>query len=183
MGVLDIVLLVVLGFGAIKGFRQGFIVEIFSFFAFFVGLFVALEFTIPVALYLFGSSSFFDVGAIVVFIGLFILLSFLIKLGAKAIKNIVDFTFFGTLDNAFGAIAGVFKSAFILSIILWVFDSVGFDIVDRYSDGTVIFPYIVVIGPTVFGWLSGILPFIEELIDTMDHLPRSKDSVLTFLAS
>ena len=183
MGIIDIILLVLLGFGAVKGFRQGFIVEIFSFFAFFIGLFVALEFTIPVSLYLFGSSSFFDIGAIVVFIGLFVLLSFLIKLGARAIKNIVDFTFFGTLDNTFGAIAGVLKSAFILSIILWVFDSVGFDLVDRYSHGTVIFPYIVGIGPTVFGWLSGLLPFIKDLIDTMEDLPTSKDSVLTFLAS
>ncbi|MEP1094316.1 MAG: CvpA family protein [Cyclobacteriaceae bacterium] len=177
----DIILLVLLGFGGVKGFQQGFIVAVFSFFAFFVGLFIALEFTIPVSLYLFGSSSFFDIGAVVVFIALFILLSFLIKLGAKAIKNIVDFTFFGTLDNAFGAVAGIVKSAFVLSIVFWVFDSVGFDLVSRYSDGTVIFPYIVGIGPTVFEWLSGLLPFIEDLIDMMKDLPGSKDSVLTLL--
>ena len=181
MEVFDIIVLVLLGIGGAKGFQQGFVVAVFSFFAFFVGLFIALEFTIPVSLYLFGSSSFFDIGAVVVFIALFILLSFLIKLGAKAMKSMVDFTFFGTLDNALGAVAGVFKSAFVLSVIFWVFDSVGFDLVTRYSDGTVIFPYIVGMGPTVFEWLSGLLPFIEELIDTMKDLPGSKDSVLTYL--
>ncbi|MEP5614351.1 MAG: CvpA family protein [Cyclobacteriaceae bacterium] len=182
MEIFDIILLVLLGFGAFKGYQQGLVVAVVSFFAFFVGLFIALEFTIPVSLYLFGSSSFFDIGAVIVFIALFVLLSFLIKLGAKAIKNMVDFTFFGTLDNALGAIAGIFKSAFILSIIFWVFESVGFDLVMRYSDGTVIFPYIVGIGPTVFEWLSGLLPFIEDLIDMMKDLPGSKDSVLTHLA-
>lgn len=181
MVLFDIILLVLLGLGALKGFRNGFIVEIFSFFAFFIGLFIALEFTIPVTLSLFGSSSFFDLIAIVVFILLFVLLSFLIRLGARSIKNVVDFTLLGTVDNFFGAVAGIFKSAFIISIIFWVIESVGVDVVDKYSDDTVIFPYIVGIGPTVFEWLSELIPLIRDLIDTMDSLPNQKDSVLTML--
>lgn len=181
MGIFDIILLVLLGLGALKGFRQGFIVEVFSFLAFFLGLFIALEFTIPISLRLFGSSTFFDWGAVIVFIALFILLSLLVKMGAKAIKNIVDFTFFGTLDNVFGAVAGIFKSAFLISVVFWVFDSVGFDVVARYSDDTVIFPYIVGIGPTVFEWLSYLIPFAKDLIDSMENLSEGKDAVLTHL--
>ncbi len=181
MGFFDIILLILLGLGGIRGFRNGFIVEALSFFAFFIGLFIALEFTIPVTLSLFGSSSFFDLIAIVVFILLFVLLSFLIKLGAKSMKNVVDFTLLGVVDNFFGAVAGVFKSAFIISIIFWVIESVGVDVVDRYSDDTVIFPYIVGMGPTVFEWLSGLIPLIRDLIDTMESLPANKDSVLTML--
>ncbi len=181
MGLVDIILLVLLGFGGLKGFRNGFIVEIFSFLAFFIGLFIALEFTIPVSLALFGSSDFFEVFAVVVFVLLFILLSMVIKLGARAVKNVVDFTFFGTLDNLLGAAAGFLKSAFILSIIFWVFNSVGIDVIERYTDDTVIFPYIVGIGPTVFEWLSGLIPLIRDLMDTMDDLPGGKDSVLTML--
>ncbi len=182
MSLFDIILLVLLGLGALKGFRNGFIVEIFSFLAFFIGLFIALEFTIPVTVSLFGSSSYFDLIAIVVFILLFVLLSFLIRLGAKSIKSVVDFTLLGTVDNFFGAVAGAFKSAFIISVIFWVIQSVGVDVIERYSDDTVIFPYIVGIGPTVFEWLSGLIPLIQDLMDTMDSLPTQKDSVLTMLS-
>ncbi|MFK7953971.1 MAG: CvpA family protein [Ekhidna sp.] len=180
MSTFDIILLIALGFGAVKGYMQGFIVEIFSFVAFFVGLFLALELTVPVSLRFFGESNYFDFVAIVVFIVLFLLLSFGIKLAAKFIKNAIDVTFFGTLDNIAGAIAGVAKWAFIISIIFWVFDSVGFAISDRYGSDSFVLPYIVGIGPKVFGWLSEALPLMKDLIDSMEGLSKKKDDLLTF---
>lgn len=180
MSTFDIILIALLGLGAFKGYQQGLIVEVFSFIAFFVGLFLALELTIPVSTELFGSSSFFEVAAIVVFIALFVLLTLAIKAAAKLVKNIIDITFLGVLDNLLGAVAGVFKWAFILSVVFWVFDSVGLDIVSRYSNDTLIFPYIVGIGPAVFEMLSGMIPLVKDLIDSMEDLPK-KDSVLTLL--
>lgn len=181
METLDIILLILLGLGAFKGYSRGFIVEIFSFVAFFIGLFLALELTVPVATGLFGKSDYFEVSAILVFIALFILLSLAIKAGAKALKNIIDMTLFGTLDNLVGAVAGAFKWAFVISIIFWVFDSVGFDLKDRYAQDAIIFPYIVDIGPTVFEWLGQVIPFIRDLIDSLENLPKGKRSLMTFL--
>lgn len=160
---------------------QGFIVEIFSFIAFFVGLFLALELTVPVSLEFFGDSDYFDFIAILVFIVLFLLLSFGIKLAAKFIKNAIDVTFFGTLDNIAGAIAGIAKWAFIISIVFWIFDSVGFELSDRYGDNSMILPYIVGIGPKVFGWLSEVLPMMKDLIDSMEDLSKKKNDFMTQL--
>lgn len=157
-----------------KGYLRGFIVELFSFIAFVVGLLLALELTVPVSKNLFGGSSYFEVIAVVVFIVLFILLSMAIKLGAKAIKKALDMTIFGTMDNVAGAIAGLFKWAFILSIIFWVLESVGFNLVEKYADKTVVFPYIVGIGPTVFEWLGYVIPFIQDLIDSMEDMSQSR---------
>lgn len=44
-------------------------------------------------------------------------------MAAKALKKVIDFTFFGTVDNVIGALAGAFKWAFIVSMLFWVFDS------------------------------------------------------------
>lgn len=154
--------------------------EVFSFIAFFVGLFLALELTIPVSNWLFGSTGFFEIGAILVFIVLFVLLTIAIKAAAKLVKSVIDITFFGILDNILGAVAGLFKWAFILSVVFWVFDSVGLDVISKYSADTIIFPYIVGIGPTVFELLSGLVPLIKDLIDSMENLPK-KDSLLTLL--
>ena len=179
MSTFDIILLIVLGFGALKGYMRGSIVELFSFLAFFIGILLALELTIPVTTNFFGESSYFDLVAVFVFIALFILLSLLIKMGAKTLKNAIDLTIFGTLDNMFGAIAGVFKWAFILSIIFWVFESVGFDLVERYADNTLLFPYIVNIGPKVFEWAGYVIPLFQDLIDSMENMPDKGSSYIT----
>lgn len=181
MGTFDIVLLVILGIGAVKGYSQGFIVEVFSFIAFFVGLFLALEFTIPVSMKLFGGSDYLEIISIGVFIVLFILLSMAIKAGAKAIKKAVDITIFGTLDNLAGALAGGLKSAFVISIVFWVLESVGFDFYIDYADDSFIFPYIVHIGPSVFDWLSQLIPVIKDLIDSMEKMSKSSDPYMTLL--
>lgn len=181
MSTLDIILLILLGVGAVKGYARGFIVEVFSFVAFFIGLFLALELTIPVSTSMFGGTNYFEIAAVIVFIALFILLSLAIKVGAKALKNMVDMTIFGSVDNLVGAFAGAFKWAFIFSILFWVFESVGVDLAERYAEDAIIFPYIVGIGPTVFGWLGEVLPFIKDLIDSLDTLPKGKDTYMTFL--
>ena len=179
MSTFDIVLVVVLGLGAVKGYTRGFIVEFFSFAAFFIGLFLALELTVPVSDNLFGDSNYFEVIAVIIFITLFILLSLAIKAGAKALKNAIDIAIFRAVDNVAGAIAGLLKWAFIVSIIFWFFESVGFDLVHRYVDNTLLFPYIVGIGPTVFEWLGHIIPFIQDLIDSMENMPKSRDTYVT----
>ena len=166
---------------AFKGYSNGFIVELFSLLAFFIGLFLALELTIPVSLRFFGENSYFEVIAIVVFIGLFILLSYLIRVTAKMIKKAVDITPFGTLDNLVGAIAGAFKAALVISIILWVASSVGIDFQKSYAEGSVILPYIGAVGPAVFEAFGYLIPLFDDLIDTMDNIPKTKDTFISVL--
>ena len=183
MNTFDIIILIILGCGAFKGYTRGFIVESLSFLAFFLGLFLALEFTIPTTEWLFGSTSYYEFASILIFITLFILLSLAIKAGAKVLKGIIDTTIFGTLDNIVGALAGVLKWIFVLSIIIWVFDSVGFDIEDRYAADAIIFPYIVDIGPDLFRWLSKIMPFIQDLIDSLENMPKKDDGLMTSIVT
>ena len=105
----------------------------------------------------------------------------LIKTSAKGLKKAVDITVFGTLDNIVGGLAGILKWGFILSIVSWVLHSVGWDFESEYADDSIIFPYIRNIGPAIFGWLSEIMPFIQDLIDSMEKMPQSKDTYMTFL--
>lgn len=101
-------------------------------------------------------------------------------MAAKALKKVIDFTFFGTVDNIIGAMAGAFKWAFIVSMLFWVFDSVGFNFVKEFKDESVIFPYIVGIGPKVFGWLSEVIPVIQDLMDSMDKWSNQSKSLITY---
>ena len=160
---------------------NGFIVEVVSFFGFFIGLILALQFTIPVTTWLFVDSSYVDIIAIGVFVGLFVLLTLGLKLGAKMLKKMIDVTIFGTLDTLVGAITGVAKWGFLISMLAWIFDSVGFEVQKSFLNESVIFPYLVQIGPASFEWIGRLIPYVQDLIDSLDSIPSAKQEYLTFV--
>lgn len=172
--------MVLLGLGALKGYQKGLVVEVLSFLAFFIGFYLALKLTIPVTGMLFGSSDKFHIALLVVFVSLLILLIIGVKIVARLIKSAINVTLFGTFDNMLGAIAGILKWAFVLSVIFWVFNSVNIDIVERYADHTVIFPYIEDIGPGAFELMGYLFPFFQVLIDDLRNLPNQKVTYVTF---
>lgn len=181
MNYLDIFFIVILVLGAVKGYLKGFIVEIFSFFAFFIGLFVAIELTIPLSNRFFVDSDYFQLYTVAVFLLLFFLSLILINLAAKAIKKVVDLTLLGIFDNILGSLAAAFKWAFIISVILWVFDSIGLRLPTEQTRGSFFYAYIRDIGPVTFQWLSEMLPFIEDMIDSLKNIGDKHGSVYTFL--
>ncbi|MEM6735735.1 MAG: CvpA family protein [Bacteroidota bacterium] len=183
MSKIDIVILVLFAFGAYRGYLRGFIVEVFSLIAFFVGIVLALLLTIPVTTRFFDKTSFYNIVAILIFILLFILLRLGIKIGGRLLKNVVDVTIFGKLDNFIGGLTGILKWAFLISVIFWVFASVGFEFQQNLISESAISPYIIPIAPQVLSWMSGLIPFIQDLIDSMNNLPKSKDPFITLMAN
>ena len=103
------------------------------------------------------------------------------KVGAKALKRVIDVTFFGTIDNLVGALTGIFKWAFLVSILVWVFESIGFSIQRNFLQESIIFPYVVDIGPIAFTWLGTLVPIIQDLIDSLQSIPTSKRDYMTFV--
>lgn len=181
MNYLDIFFVLIFIFGAVKGFIKGFIVELFSFLAFFIGLFVAIELTIPVSNYFFSDNNYFQLLTVGMFIALFLLMVVGINLVAKVIKKAVDLTFIGLFDNIFGSIASVFKWSFIISVVFWVFDSIGLRLPVAQTDGSMVYPLVKNVGPSTFQWLSEMLPFIQDMIDSLKDIGDKRRSVYTFL--
>lgn len=180
---LDILFLLVFGIGAIKGFQKGFIIEIFSFIAFFAGLFLAIELTLPLAEIYFSGSDHFYLITVFVFIGVFIAVIFGVNLLARIIKKAVDLTFLGFFDNLLGSVASLVKWAFIISVFFWVLDSIGFRLSETQMSSSIIFPWIKNVGPRVFSWVADILPFIRDMIDSMDDMGKKQRELYTFLDS
>ena len=104
-----------------KGYTRGLIVELFSLVGFFIGLFIAIELTIPVAERFFADSDYFQLFTVLVFAGLFVLTVLAVSLVAKMIKKVLDLTFLGFFDNILGALArfiemGIYFKYFLLGI-------------------------------------------------------------------
>lgn len=179
MNYLDIFFVAVFVLGAIKGYVKGLIVEVFSFLAFFIGLFMAIELTIPISSLLFRDSGFFQVITVLVFMGLFLVIVVLINLTGRFIKKAVNIVFLGLVDNVLGSIAAIFKWTFILSVMIWVFGSVGFTLPKNLTEGSFCYSYVQFMGPEVFDWLSRVLPFIREMIDSLENIGDRNPSSFT----
>jgi membrane protein required for colicin V production len=172
METIDIILLILLALGAVKGYSKGLIVEVFSLVAFFLGLFIAIEFTTPLSLRFFGENPMFHVISIAVFLVIFLIIILIINLIAKAIKQVLNMTFFGLFDSILGGVLGIVKWALILSVVLWLFKSVGLTLPRSYVDDSFLFPIVAAVGPTLFDWASQVLPFFRDIFDSMDKFER-----------
>jgi membrane protein required for colicin V production len=124
MGVLDIVILALLVFGLINGFKKGFFVEVASLVALVAGIYGAIHFSNYAADFLMDKVDWNEKTVnITAFIITFIVIVLLISLAGKALTKLADFATLGILNKFLGGIFGVIKIAVILSVVLIIFDS------------------------------------------------------------
>jgi membrane protein required for colicin V production len=124
MSVLDIVILALLVFGLINGFKKGFFVEVASLVALVAGIYGAIHFSNYAADFFMDKVDWNEKTVnITAFIITFIVIVLLISLAGKALTKLADFAALGILNKFLGGIFGVIKIAVILSVVLIMFDS------------------------------------------------------------
>jgi membrane protein required for colicin V production len=168
---LDIVLIVILGFGAIAGFRKGFVMEIVSILAFIlavIGSFKLLQEGMK-----FMQENFELSGKLLpylTFIILFVMIVILVNLAGKAVKKMLDMTLLGSFDNLAGGIVGLFKWAFGLSVLIWIFNYFQINPIEKYADDTIVYPMVTSFAPLVVEYISAVIPFAEDLFSTVEEI-------------
>ena len=123
MNVIDIVLLVFILLGLVRGFMKGLFVEIASLLALILGVYGAIHFSNYAAGFLETKTDWSEKTiAITAFAITFVAIVFLITLAGKALTKIADFAALGILNKLLGGVFGGLKTALILSVILTIFD-------------------------------------------------------------
>lgn len=123
MNVIDILLLVIILLGLIRGFMKGLFVEIASLLALILGVYGAIHFSNYAAGFLETKTDWSEKTiAITAFAITFVAIVFLITLAGKALTKIADFAALGILNKLLGGVFGGLKTALILSVILTIFD-------------------------------------------------------------
>lgn len=170
MKTLDIILLIPLIFGAYLGFKKGLLLEIVSLLAFFLAILGAFK------LVDFGQellSPYFQnwekALPIISFILLFVGILLLVNLIGKIAKKILDMTLLGGLDNFAGAILGLLKWAFGVSLVLWLATSFDMNLSSSLTDETYIYPILASFAPVVFDAISVYMPFIQEIYNNLKN--------------
>lgn len=171
MNTLDIIILAPLLFGAYRGFKKGFVLEIVAIVSFvlaIIGGFKLLHWGMDLLDQYFDISG--DLLPYIAFIAIFIGIILLTNLIGKAFKKIIDLTLLGTVDNLAGAILSVIKWAFGISVVLWLTASFGIDFSEEWVEGSVLYEPIVSFAPTIVEYLSAVVPYTNDLFDHIQKL-------------
>jgi membrane protein required for colicin V production len=181
LATLDIIVLLLLAIGGYTGYKQGFFISILSIVAFVFALIFAfqlmgwgatvlaqrvdnLTFMLPF------------VAFIIIFLGVILLIRGL----GFLVKKTLDLTLLGSFDALGGALLGVMKTAFLISLFIWVTLSFEFGFLRDWQAQSNIYGYLEPIAPVLIKWTDQYLPFIQETIARIQDLVKSAtDGVVT----
>jgi membrane protein required for colicin V production len=128
MNFIDIFLCIGLGFGVLKGIRNGFFVELASLVSMLLGILIAIKFSYLMKTYLqahgFAGNQWIEV---IAFAFTFIAVVIGVSILAKFFTKMADFANLGWINKLSGAIFGVLKTILMMSILLNLLQKVNAD--------------------------------------------------------
>ncbi len=128
MNLLDAFVAIWLCLGLIKGYRNGFFVELASLISIMLGIYVAIRFSFITKSYLEKEVS-CDPKTLQVaaFALTFIIVIIVVSCLAKAFTSIANFASLGFLNNFLGAFIGLLRTILVVSILLNLFQKINFE--------------------------------------------------------
>ena len=118
MNLIDLTIIALLGYGLIKGYTKGLIIEISSFFGVFISFFISINLDDIISKQIVELISInFDILNIIVFILTFLLSYSAIIFIAKGFTKLIKFVYLGLLNSLLGSLFGGLKLLLILMII------------------------------------------------------------------
>lgn len=131
MNFLDIIILILLAWGAYTGFRKGFVIELATLAALILGIYLAINFSWYAAGFLADNFSLGDKAiSIIAFVLTFVVVVLVVHLIGKIIEKFINLILLGFLNRLAGLFFGIIKWAFLLSVILYIIHV--FDEKDRF---------------------------------------------------
>ena len=123
--IIDIIILLCLGYGAYKGFRKGFIIQSFVILALTLAIWGGLAFAGRLEPFM---QKHFQINelvcSIVSFIVVFLLVLILVYTSGRLVSKVADATTLGMVNRLAGAAFGIFANALILSVFILLFHRV-----------------------------------------------------------
>lgn len=164
MSYIDIALILFLLLGAYGGYKEGFLMELFSVLAILLGILGGFK-LMGNAMVLLDQQFNIDETVLpyLAFIVVFILVVIVVRLIGKSIRASIDDSFLGKVDQSAGAFLGIFKSAFMLSVGLWIIQSLKISFPEKWTDDAWLYPKISVLAPAVAEWISEYVPLLSDI--------------------
>lgn len=157
MSKVDTTLAIIILVGSYNGFKDGFLVELFSALAILAGILCGFSLLHWVMVTLERKYN-IDANAIpyIGFAAVFFMIVFGVNLLIRYLNRKVNHSFLGVMDQAAGGVLGLFRSAFMLSVLLWIFYSMEFQFPDEWTADSWVLPIVSNMAPSMFPFLNGL---------------------------
>jgi len=166
---IDFIAIGLLLLSVIKGLRKGLVVALFSLLAFVVGLAAALKLSAVAAEYLGANTNLSRRWLpMLAFVLVFILVAFLVRLGAKAIEGALRMAMLGWANKLGGIIFYILLYFFIFSIILFYATQLHL-IKHETIETSTAYPIIYPMAPVVMEALGNILPIFKNMFADLEN--------------
>jgi membrane protein required for colicin V production len=173
LGTLDFIILFFLALGAYSGYKQGLFISILSILAFVIALILAFHFmdwgahklAENVAELTFALPF---IAFMIIFLGVILIIRGL----AYLVKRTLDFTILGSVDSMAGGILGVIKTAFTLSLFIWIADAFEFSITQDWTSESRSYPLIQPLAPAAVQFLDAYTPIINDAVASIQSLVK-----------
>jgi membrane protein required for colicin V production len=161
---IDIILCVIFLIGAVAGYREGFLMELFSLVAILLGILGGFK-LMGWAMLLLAEKFNIDRNVLpyVAFAVIFIAIVIAVQLLGRLFKASVDKTFLGRVDQVAGSVLGLFKMIFLISVALWIVDSLHYDFPTKWTKESWLFPKVAAFAPVLTSWISEIFPVFRDI--------------------
>jgi membrane protein required for colicin V production len=175
--IIDIIVVILVVWGLLKGLQKGFIVAIFSMFAFLIGLAAALKLSSFVAQKMGETVKVSEKWLpIIAFAIVFIAVVLLVRLGGMIIQRTVNVAMLGIINRIAGGLLYAALYLFILSVLLFYADQVHL-VSPQTKDASASWEYVYPLGPKVIDAFGELLPIFKDLFkDLQDFFGRVVES-------
>jgi membrane protein required for colicin V production len=165
---IDIIFVVLMILAIVKGFRRGLIVAVFSFIAVVVGLAAAIKLSTVAAHYLGQSVKVSDKWLpVIAFAGVFIIVAFLVRLGARLIEKTFQLAMLGFVNRLGGIVLYVILYTIIYSILLFYVSQIHI-LQPGTLERSATYPYIQSWGPKVIDSLGKLIPIFRDMFTVLE---------------
>lgn len=166
MSWIDFGFIVFLIFGITRGYRQGFLMELFSLLGVVLGILAGFKLMGIAIIYLSDSLDIDDKYLpYVAFVLVFIAVLILVSLVGRLLRASIDKSFLGRMDEIAGAALGAVKTVFILSVMMWILSSFNPAMHEHWTADSELVPYVEPFAPTVTGWVGEIFPSVKDIFE------------------
>lgn len=168
MSIVDIIVFALVIIGIYKGWRNGLVLGIFSVLAFLIGLAAAIKLSTVVAERIGETTSISQRWLpVLAFVLVFILVIFLVRLGAKAIEGALHLAMLGWLNKLAGVILYVLLYLFIFSVLLFYAQQLNI-VKPEMAQVSITYPIIYPMAQEVIGVLGTIVPFFKNMFAELE---------------
>ena len=160
---IDVVILVLLGLGAYEGYKKGLLMSLIGIFGFVLAIVLGIYFMEFVGNWLATETEQKALALpVVAFLLIFFGTLFLINIAGRALKKMLGLVLLGGLDSLGGAVLGIVRTGFFISLLVWVLGKLELESIKNWQANSAYLAYIEPLTPEVLELLDPILPSVKD---------------------